>query len=293
MNNQHPKNVKTIFISDVHLGFPGCHANHLNDFLKNHHCEDLYMVGDIIDFWYLKKNHYWHQSHNDVVRSILGKAKHGTQVHYITGNHDEALREHTYVAFGNLHIQNEMIHECVDGKQLLIIHGDQYDFIIQNTKFLAIIGSNLYNWLLTANRIVNWFRNKMGYEYWSLAKFLKYKAKNTIKYIGRFEEAVATDVKHRQLDGAVCGHIHHPEINTINGIDYLNCGSAVEGCTALIEHYDGTIELVQWDTVKSSLKSLPPRVAVSNKLRRGERQQAHKTKSKTRAWFHQFIKKNK
>lgn len=251
------RKVRSVFISDVHLGFPGCSADHLADFLRSVRCEKLYMVGDIIDFWYLKRRRYWSQSHNNVVRCILGKAKHNTEVIFVPGNHDEALRQYDGIQLGNVQIVKEAIHINPDGRRYLILHGDQFDVIVRHSRFLARLGSFMYDWLLWANRLVNWVRQRSGKDYWSLAKFLKHKVKNAVSYIGRFEEAVALEAKRQNVDGLICGHIHHAEITTINDMIYMNCGDWVESCTALIELEDGTIQLVNWahgQTVSRTLK---------------------------------------
>jgi len=249
---------RSVFISDVHLGFPGCSAEHLAGFLRSIRCQNLYLVGDIIDFWYMKKRRYWAQSHNNVVRCILGKAKHDTRVYFIPGNHDESLRQYDGLKMGNIMLHNEMIHVTADGRRLLILHGDQFDCVVRNSRFLALLGSKLYDWLLRANNFVNWCRARLGKEYWSLAKFLKHKVKNAVQYIGRFESAVAAEASRQGVDGLICGHIHHAEISEINDVLYLNCGDWVESCTALVEHWDGRIELMHWADEKTRLKVLEP-----------------------------------
>ncbi len=251
------RRVRSVFISDVHLGFPGCSAEHLNDFLHSIQCENLYLVGDIIDFWYLKKRGYWSQSHNNVVRSILGKAKHNTNVIFIPGNHDEVLRSYDGIQLGNVKIVKDAVHIAPDGRRYLVLHGDQFDYVVRHSKFLAKLGSRCYNWLLYANRMVNWWRDKLGKDYWSLAKFLKHKVKNAVSYIGSFESALAREANRRGVDGLVCGHIHHAEISRIDEVIYMNCGDWVESCTALIELHDGSIELQHWADEKKVIKVLP------------------------------------
>lgn len=252
------RRVRSVFISDVHLGFPGCSAEYLADFLRSIRCERLYLVGDIIDFWYLKKRRYWSQSHNNVVRCLLGKAKHDTEVIFIPGNHDEVLRQYDGVQLGNVRIVKEALHVSPDGRRYLILHGDQFDMIVRHSKFLAHLGSHLYDWLLWANRLLNWWREKNGKNYWSLAKFIKHKVKNAVSYIGNFEQAVVKEGERRGVDGLICGHIHHAEITNINGIMYLNCGDWVESCTALLEMHDGSIELINWAHGRKVTKVLKP-----------------------------------
>jgi UDP-2,3-diacylglucosamine pyrophosphatase LpxH len=238
--------VRSVWISDVHLGFRGCSADFLLDFLHQTECEYLYLVGDIVDVWEMKKRMYWPQAHNNVIRTILGKAKHNTKVIYVPGNHDEVLRDFDGMVLGNVEIQNEAIHTTADGKKLLIIHGDQFDGIVKCSPIISKIGSRLYDYLLRANRWVNFIRRKLGFTYWSLAAFLKHKVKNAVQYIGNFEEAVANEASRQNVDGVVCGHIHRPEITRLHDVDYYNCGDWVESCTALVEHPDGKMEIINW-----------------------------------------------
>lgn len=253
------RHVRSIWISDVHLGFPGCSAEFLLEFIRDMRCENLYLVGDIIDFWSLKKKRYWPQAHNNVVRSILGKAKHDTNVIYVPGNHDEAMRAYDGLTLGNVKIRDQIVHEMADGRRFLIMHGDQFDSAVMHSKFIGLIGSSLYELLLKANRIVNWGRRMLGRDYWSLAAFLKHKVKNAVKYIDNFERAVAHEAKRQNVDGLICGHIHRPELTDLDGVTYMNCGDWVESCTALVEHHDGTLELLKLSGEPQILKSMPPR----------------------------------
>ncbi len=252
------RTVRTIWISDVHLGFPGCSAEYLLEFIRDMRCETLYLVGDIIDFWSLKKKRYWPQAHNNVVRSILGKAKHDTRVIYVPGNHDEVMREYDGLTLGNVEIRNSVIHETVDGRRLLVMHGDQFDSAVVNSKFIGLIGSAAYDFLLRLNRYVNWCREKMGREYWSLAGAVKHKVKKAVKYISNFEGAVIHEAHRQNVDGLVCGHIHRAELTRLDGVTYMNCGDWVESCTALIEHHDGTLELLKLADSAEVLKRLEP-----------------------------------
>lgn len=238
--------VRSVWISDIHLGFRGCSADFLLDFLHKVECDYLYLVGDIIDIWEMKKKMYWPQAHNNVIRTLLGKAKHNTKVVYVPGNHDEVLRDFDGAVFGNVEIQNEIIHTTADNKKLLILHGDQFDSVVKISPLLAKVGSRLYEYLLRANRWVNFVRRKLGFSYWSLAAFLKHRVKNAVQYISNFEEAVAHEAARQGVDGVVCGHIHRAEIARHHDIDYFNCGDWVESCTALVEHPDGTMEILNW-----------------------------------------------
>jgi UDP-2,3-diacylglucosamine pyrophosphatase LpxH len=250
-----PLKYRSIFISDVHLGFRGCRADFLLDFLRNTECEYLYLVGDIIDVWEMKNRLFWPQEHNNVVRTILGKAKHDTKVIYIPGNHDEVLRAYAGMEFGNVSIQLDAIHETAAGKRLLVLHGDEFDSVVRVSRWLAMLGNRVYDWLLYLNRWVNVFRRKLGFPYWSLAAFLKHKVKNAVQFISDFEQAVARETARRGVDGVVCGHIHHAEISTLNGVLYCNDGDWVESCTALVERHDGTLELLNWTERQELMKS--------------------------------------
>lgn len=240
----------------MHLGFPGCSADYLLEFLRSTRCDTLYLVGDIIDVWQMKKRLYWPQAHNDVVRTILGKAKHDTRVIFVPGNHDEVLRDFNGTVFGNLEIHNEHIHITREGKRLLVIHGDKFDAVVTSSKTVALIGSSLYHILLKANSWVNYVRRKLGFSYWSLAAVLKHKVKKAVQYISNFEEALVYEARRQKVDGLVCGHIHRAEITHVEGMLYMNCGDWVESCTALLESHDGSMELIHWTDEKASLKRL-------------------------------------
>lgn len=253
------RRVRTIWISDVHLGFPGCSADHLLDFIRQMRCETLYLVGDIVDFWYLKKKRFWPQSHSNVIRSLLGKAKHGTRVVFVPGNHDEVMRQYDGMSIGHIEIINQIVHETADGRRLLVLHGDQFDAAVVSSPLLGLIGSRLYDALLKLNRLVNWGRGLMGKGHWSLAAYLKQRVKGAVKAMSNFEEAVRRSAHLHQVDGLICGHIHRPEISVDDDVIYLNCGDWVESCTALIEHFDGTIELIGYREGPELIKRLPAR----------------------------------
>ena len=241
---------KSLFISDVHLGTKGCQADKLLEFFKFSRSENLYLVGDIIDVWAMQKTFYWPQPHNDVIQKILRKARHGTKVFYIVGNHDEVFRKFIPMHFGDINIVNRVIHETQLGKKYLVVHGDAWDGVMKYAKWLSKLGSVAYELLLKLNNIINFFRKLRGKSYWSLAKFLKYKVKNAVKYIGEYERTVSDYAKRKKFDGIICGHIHHAEDQNFDGINYLNCGDWVESCTALAEKYDGTFEIIYWDNVR-------------------------------------------
>lgn len=235
---------RSIWISDVHLGTKDCKAEMLLEFLKENDCEYLYLVGDIIDGWSLRRSWFWPQSHNDVIQKILRKGRKGTQIIYVPGNHDEFAREFVDSHFGNVEIIREAIHKTIDGKQFLILHGDEFDGVMRYAKWLAFVGDRAYMFALAANRWLNHIRFKCGYSYWSLSSYLKLKVKEAVQYIGKYEEAVIESAKERKVDGVICGHIHHAELKMYGDCIYANCGDWVESCTALVEHIDGHLEIV-------------------------------------------------
>jgi len=237
---------RSIFISDVHLGFKGCQAQYLLDFLRRVECDTVYLVGDIIDLWALSRSFHWPQAHNDVIRTLLGKAKHGTRVVYVPGNHDRVFRDHDGLVMGNVEIRREAVHQTADGRRFLVLHGDEFDSIVRASPWLESLGSHAYSMALTANRYVNAVRQRFGYPYWSLAACMKHKVKNAVQYITGFEKALAAAARERGLDGVICGHIHRAEITEIDGITYCNDGDWVESCTALVEDFSGRLSLLRW-----------------------------------------------
>lgn len=237
---------RTVWISDVHLGTPGCQALALLDFLKHFESEHLFLVGDIIDGWQLRRNWFWPQAHNDVVQKLLRKARKGTQVVFIPGNHDEFARRYLGLNFGGVDVAEEWIHETADGRRLWITHGDLFDGVIQCARWLAHVGDSAYTFVLKLNQHLNSLRARMGLPYWSLSKYLKFKVKRAASYVGDFELAVAREARKRGAHGVVCGHIHHAELREIDGITYANDGDWVESLTALVEHADGRLEIIEW-----------------------------------------------
>ena len=241
---------RTIFISDLHLGTAGSNAALLLDFLKRHECETLYLVGDIVDGWQLRKGWYWPQTHNDVVRAMLKMAKHGTRVIYVPGNHDEHFRDYVGLEFGGIELRDDDVHVTADGRRLLVIHGDQFDNVVLYHKWLAFLGDGAYTLLLKSNRWVNRFRRLFGMPYWSLAAHMKKRVKNAVQFISSFEEVVAHAAAERGVDGVVCGHIHSAEIRQFGpehgGVTYYNDGDWVESCTALVEDAAGTLRIIDW-----------------------------------------------
>lgn len=256
------KQHRSIWISDVHLGTRGCKAEYLLDFLKHNESDHLYLVGDIVDGWRLRKTWYWPQAHNDVVQKILRRARKGVQVYYIPGNHDEAARDYAGLQFGGVQVVEEMIHVTADGRRLLVTHGDRFDVVVKYARWLAFIGDNAYVVLLQANTLFNWARRKLGFPYWSLSAFLKHKTKTAVEFIGNYETALGDEARRRKVDGVVCGHIHTAEIRDMEGILYCNDGDWVESCTALVEHPCGRLEIIDWaaDIRRRAATTLPARI---------------------------------
>jgi len=241
-----PQHYRTIFLSDIHLGTRGCQAERLTAFLKFHTCDRLYLVGDIIDGWRLKSGFYWPQSHSNVMRRFLTASKRGTEVVYVTGNHDEFLRRYADMQLGNVQVVNRAKHVTADGSELLVVHGDEFDVITRYHRWIAFAGDIGYSLLLRLNRYINSIRRKFGLGHWSLSAWLKYKVKRAVSYISEFEAAIARRCRIEGFDGVVCGHIHHAEITDLEGVRYMNCGDWVESCTALVEDEDGTFSIVHW-----------------------------------------------
>jgi len=247
---------RTLWISDVHLGFRGARADCLLDFLHSVDADTLYLVGDIVDIWQLKRKPYWPQQHNDVIRTLLGKAKYGTRVVYVPGNHDELMKAYSGYQFGNISVANEVIHTRASGQRVLIVHGDQFDAAVASAHWLGVLGGWAYACLLKTNVAVNLVRRLVGYPHWSLARFLKHKVKNAVKYISRFEAVVTAEAERCGVDGVICGHIHRAEISRVNNVTYYNCGDWVESCTALVEHRDGRMELLEWSEQHATTNTL-------------------------------------
>lgn len=237
---------RTVWISDIHLGTRGCNAELLIDFLDHVDSETMYLVGDIVDGWRLKKRFYWPAAHNDVVWRVLKRAKRGTRIVYIPGNHDEMFRQFAGLNFGGVEIRRKAIHMTADGRKLLVLHGDEFDAVMLAHRWLAIVGDAAYVTLMKLNTGINAVRRRFGLPYWSLSKMAKHKVKNAVEFIGRFEDVVAHEAKVRAVDGVVCGHIHTAVMREIGGIAYYNDGDWVEGCTALVEHFDGRMEILHW-----------------------------------------------
>lgn len=239
---------RTIFLSDLHLGAKAAQAHLLLDFLRHNDAETIYLVGDIVDGWKLRKGWHWPQAHNDVVQKVLRKARKGARVIYVPGNHDEFARDYVGLTFGGIEVVKEAIHEMADGRRMLVIHGDQFDIVVCNARWLAYLGDWAYELAISANTLVNRFRRLFGVGYWSLSAWAKMKVKNAVNFIGDYEATLAAEAARRGVDGVICGHIHHATIRSIGDVLYVNTGDFVESCTAVAEHPDGSLEVLHWRT---------------------------------------------
>jgi UDP-2,3-diacylglucosamine pyrophosphatase LpxH len=241
-----PSRVRALFLSDIHLGTRGCQADKLLDFMRHYEADTIYLVGDIVDGWQLKTGWYWPQAHNDVVQKLLRKARKGTRLLYIPGNHDEFLRDYYGTHFGGIEVLEDAIHVGADGRRYLVIHGDLFDVVIRHARWLALLGNHAYDAAIWLNTYFNAVRRALGLTYWSLSQWAKLKVKNAVNFIGEYEQTLAAEAHRRGVDGVICGHIHHAMIRNIAGLRYVNCGDWVESCSAVIEHFDGTFEVVRW-----------------------------------------------
>lgn len=239
--------VRSIFISDVHLGTRACQAEPLLDFLRTYSARHLYLIGDIIDFWSMSRAIHWNTAQNTVVQKVLRRARHGEKVMLIPGNHDEALRDYCESAFGDIQLIREHVHETADGRRFLLIHGDDFDQVTRYHRWVAVLGDMAYNLLVRANGWLSRLRRLFGIAgYWSLAGYAKRKVKSALQFIFDFEDSVMRHARERGLDGVICGHIHWAALKEVDGLTYANCGDWVDSCTAIVEHEDGRLELVDW-----------------------------------------------
>jgi UDP-2,3-diacylglucosamine pyrophosphatase LpxH len=244
-----PHRWRALFISDIHLGTRGARTELLLDFLRYNDADTIYLVGDIVDGWRLKKGWYWPQSHNDVVQKLLRKVRKGTRMIYVPGNHDEFARDYLGQTFGGVEVFDSIVHTTADNRKLLVIHGDQFDVVVRHAKWLALLGDWAYETALVLNTIFNRVRRHLGFGYWSFSAWAKLKVKNAVNFIGDFEKTLAEEAARRGVNGIICGHIHHAAIKSIGDIDYHNTGDFVESCTALVEHFDGRMEILTWRTI--------------------------------------------
>jgi UDP-2,3-diacylglucosamine pyrophosphatase LpxH len=246
MNPDQPRRFRTLFLSDIHLGSKPAKADYLIDFLRHHEADTIYLVGDIVDGWRLKRSWHWPQAHNDVVQKLLRQARKGAKINYIAGNHDEFLRCFQGTHFGGVEVMDRMVHEAADGKRYLVIHGDQFDSIVHSVRWLAYLGDFAYDASIIVNRVVARTRRLFGLPYWSFSSWAKVRVKKAVNFISAFQSLVAEEARRSNVDGVICGHIHHATIEDIGGVRYINTGDWVESCTAVAEHEDGRFEIIQW-----------------------------------------------
>jgi UDP-2,3-diacylglucosamine pyrophosphatase LpxH len=235
---------RTIWISDIHLGMPACKANELLDFLRNVEADTIYLVGDIVDGW--RRGLYWPQEHNDIIQKLLRKGRKGSKLVYLPGNHDDMMRRFVGQTFGGIRVVDDCVHEAADGRRYLVIHGDQFDFIMQYAVWLAKLGQTAYDLLLALNANLARIRRLLGLPYWSISSYMKQRTKKALDRIGGFERRLVGEARRRGLDGVICGHTHQAETKLVDGILYINDGDWVESCTALVEHSDGRLEILDW-----------------------------------------------
>lgn len=257
MSGTAPRKVRTLFISDTHLGSKIAKADCLIEFLRVHEAETIYLVGDIVDGWRLRRSWHWPQSHNDVVQKLLRKARKGAKVIYIAGNHDEFLRDFQGRHFGGIEVADQMIHVAADGRRYLVIHGDQFDAIVHNVRWLAYLGDKAYDLAIVVNRVVGRFRRTFGLPYWSFSSWAKVTVKRAVNFISAFQAIVAEQASNTGVDGVICGHIHHAAMEDIGGVRYINTGDWVESCTAVVENFDGSMEILRWTGAAARPDKLP------------------------------------
>jgi UDP-2,3-diacylglucosamine pyrophosphatase LpxH len=249
--------VRSIFLSDIHLGTRACQAERLIEFLRSYAAENVFLVGDIVDFWAMRRNIVWTPAQNTFVQKILRRARRGERVVFIPGNHDEALRDYLGIAFGDIEIAGEYVHELADGRRFLLLHGDEFDQITRHHRWIAVLGDVMYDFLVRLNTVLSFVRRRFGVHcYWSLAGYAKRRVKKALQFIFDFEDAAMHAARQRGLDGIICGHIHSAAIRQANGVSYVNCGDWVDSCTAIVEHVDGRLELIAWGSVVSPANHL-------------------------------------
>jgi len=254
---------RSIFISDVHLGTRDAKTQYLYDFLSRSECEHLYLVGDIFDLWKLKKGWHWPPINNELLSLVFNMARNGTRVTYVPGNHDEMFRDYTGSDYNGVQVEREAIHEGADGRRFLVIHGDEFDCIMRHNKWLAYVGDGAYEFLLWLNHWFNAARRRLGFNYWSLSAFLKQQTKSAVNFIGNFEKLVCHEAERREVNGVICGHIHHATMRKIDGYDYKNTGDWVESCTALVEDSRGHFEILHWSEQRATVQTEQSHEAVT------------------------------
>lgn len=259
---QEVKHFRTLFLSDIHLGSKAAKADFLLDFLKHHEADTIILVGDIVDGWRLKRSWYWPQDCNDVVQKLLRKARKGTRIVYIPGNHDEFLRDFPGMHFGGIEVAERMIHEGADGRRYLVLHGDEFDVVVRNARLLAYLGDWAYDMAIMINVVLAGIRRRLGMPYWSFSAWAKLQVKHAVNFIGEFQRVVVDEARRNDADGVICGHIHHAVIEEIDGVRYINTGDWVESCTAIAEHEDGRFELITWRNMVGTAEEPDPTTTI-------------------------------
>ncbi len=254
--------VRSIFLSDIHLGTRACQAERLLDFMRTYASENVFLIGDIVDFWAVLRNIVWTSAQNTVVQKILRRARHGERVVFIPGNHDEALRDYLDISFGDIEICGEHVHTLADGRRFLLLHGDEFDQITRHHRWIAILGDVAYDALVKLNTLLSFVRRRFGMQcYWSLAGYAKRRVKKALQFVFDFEDTALRAARQRGLDGIICGHIHFAVIRQRDdGMVYVNCGDWVDSCTAIVEHLDGTLELISWGGMQPPVEKDPSKV---------------------------------
>lgn len=261
-----PHRCRSLFVSDLHLGTRGAQAEALLEFLRAHEAQTIYLVGDIVDGWRLRSSWYWPQAHNDVVQKLLRQARKGARIVYLPGNHDEFLRPFCGSRFGAIEVHDRIIHQAADGRRYLVVHGDAFDMVVRNARWLALAGDRAYEIALALSARISAVRRRLGFPYWSLSAWAKARVKNAVSYIGSYEETLAAEAARHGVDGVICGHIHTAAQRDFDGFAYLNTGDWVESCTAIVEHHDGRMELVHWQAFSAVLNGgKPPAVALPSR----------------------------
>ncbi|MEN9895432.1 MAG: hypothetical protein RIR97_1284 [Pseudomonadota bacterium] len=250
------RHFRSLFISDLHLGSKACQADLLLDFLRYHDADTIYLVGDIVDGWRLKRSWYWPQSCNDVVQKLLRKGRKGSRIIYIPGNHDSFMRDFPGIHFGGIEVMQKAVHEAADGRRYLVLHGDEFDVVVRHVKLLAFFGDWAYDTAIAFNRILAVIRRHLGLPYWSFSAWAKLQVKQAVNFIGNFQDVVVAEARRNKADGVICGHIHHALISDMDGVRYINTGDWVESCTAIAEDYAGTMELIVWRSLGQDVPSL-------------------------------------
>jgi UDP-2,3-diacylglucosamine pyrophosphatase LpxH len=249
--------LRSVFLSDIHLGYRGCSAEPLNDFLAHVRIDNLYLLGDIVDLQSMRRGFFWPKAHNDVLSAIMRHARSGARVVCVPGNHDEELRDFEGAVFGGVEVHREYSHTTANGRRMWLTHGDQFDHVVKCSPLLARVGTGIYDFLLDLNPMINAVRRMFGLHHGSLAAFVKQRVATAVRYIESFEHAVAHEARRRNFDGVICGHIHQAAMREIEGVLYCNDGDWVESRTVLIEDFSGALRILRWPEERAGLLMRP------------------------------------